>query len=96
MTSQEQYALREIEFYFGAGCLDKLSQLRCPTCQGFLYFSVAKGERRPENGRLECGISIYCAGFCDRMLSHIDGYCPVWAENIDDWDDFSQKLYENR
>ena len=95
--SSESPKIDEIEDTFLAGNLKMLKGLRCPNCEGFLSFSIALGAenpRQPLGRRFRCGINIYCVGDCQTMISHMDGFCPAWAETISDWDSFSTKLYE--
>ena len=28
------------------------------------------------------------------MISHLDGFCPAWAEAIVDWEEFSDSLLD--
>lgn len=86
----------EIERAFIAGDISKLKESRCPYCGSHLSFSIYKGEYFPENvpgRRYRCGISIGCLGENGRMISHCDGFCPAWAEDISDWVSFSQAIY---
>lgn len=88
--------LETLENDFLKGDLGKLKRRACPVCgeKGTLSFSVAK---RPENllavagRRFSAGISIYCTGSCNQMISHLDGFCPAWAEHIEDWAAFSEE-----
>ena len=89
--------IERIENEFLSGNLAALRNQRCPTCGGYLLYSVYKGtevSNAPPGRRFRCGISIYCLGNCNRMKSHLDGYCPAWAEGISDWEEFSTTLYD--
>jgi hypothetical protein len=87
----------EIENSFLKGDVEDLKKQRCPFCVGALFFSVSKvsESRQAEPGRRwKSGISIYCDGQCKKLLSHMDGFCPSWAEDIEDWERFSADLYQ--
>jgi hypothetical protein len=88
--------VEEVEDAFLAGDTEALRRAACPICEGRLFYTVAKGEvltHATPGRRVRCGISIYCRGRCGIMLSHLDGYCPEWAESVDDWGEFSAALY---
>jgi hypothetical protein len=90
-------SLEEIENDFLHGNFAGMRSNRCPRCGGTLFYSVSRGsfdELAPPGRRRSCGISIYCSGNCNYMLSHLDGFCPAWAEDITDWKSFSAHLYE--
>ena len=87
-----------LENDFLAGKLEALKHRVCPVCgaQGALKYAVAKTSFEPaaEPGRrYQAGISIYCLGNCNSMIAHLDGFCPAWAEAVDDWEQFSAALY---
>ncbi len=86
-----------IEDNFLEGNIAELKNKLCPICEkGKLKFYIAKvqdtGKGEPGR-RYKSGITIYCIGKCDSMISHLDGFCPAWAENIEDWDKFNRELY---
>lgn len=90
-------SLEQIENDFLQGNSPGMRRNRCPECGGTLFYSVSEGsvdDSAPPGRRRSCGISIYCSGDCHYMLSHLDGFCPAWAEDISDWDAFSASLYE--
>ncbi len=86
-----------IEDIFLQGNIEQLKNMRCPICmRGKLKFYIRKFEDTGScklGRRYKSGITIYCAGECNTMLSHLDGFCPSWAECIENWDDFNIKLY---
>ena len=87
--------LDEIENTFFEGPPDRLSALRCPDCGDRLMYSMWRGERdstAPAGRRYRCGVSIYCNGSCINVKSRLDGFCPGWAESIEDWEAFSKNL----
>lgn len=89
-------AIAELEDDFLEGKLDTLFARKCPQCgqEGILY-SVAKQLRdltERAGRRYTTGISIYCRAECNTMLTHLDGYCPAWAEDVEDWQQFSDVL----
>ena len=87
--------VEKIEKDFLNGDLESMRRNRCPQCDGKLLYSVSKGmfdESAPAGRRRSCGISIYCLGECQYMISHMDGFCPAWGENIEDWEQFSESL----
>jgi len=89
-------AIDDVEIDFLNGNVDTLKYRKCPICGGSLIFSIYKGKEqfaKPPGRRYQAGISIYCIGTCNTMLSHLDGFCPSWAEDIEDWDEFSENLY---
>lgn len=85
----------KVENLFLEGQLDELRGCCCPKCAGPLYFAISplisSGKQEPGR-RFKCGITIWCRGDCDAMVSHLDGFCPEWAEGITDWDLFNKKL----
>jgi hypothetical protein len=86
-----------LEIDFLAGKPDQLKNRRCPLCNGRLFFSIAHHNSIPDapsGRRIRCGVNIYCLGNCNTMLSHLDGFCPSWAEEISDWKAYSSSLYE--
>jgi hypothetical protein len=88
--------ISETEILFFEGKVENLKNRFCPKCNGKILYSM--GTRpidlsRPPGSRLKGSLSIYCVGLCQTMLSHLDGYCPAWAENITDWEDFSSRLF---
>ena len=86
-----------LEQDFLTGRIEALRGRPCPVYGGHLLYTVAKGEvipGAPTGRRYRCGMSIYCLGSCNTMLTHLDGFCPSWAEDISDWREFSMKLYE--
>lgn len=89
-------ALDQLEEEFLAGDLYRLRMRECPVCGRLgLLFSVAKipvDLAAPPGRRYRAGISIYCRNECNSMISHMDGFCPAWAENIEDWAIFSDDL----
>jgi|HigsolmetaAR201D_1030396.scaffolds.fasta_scaffold05076_7 hypothetical protein len=90
-------AIDKLEQDFFNGNIEALKGRHCPICNGRLLFSVSKGTTNasaPRGRRIRCGVSIYCLGKCNTMLSHLDGFCPLWAEEINDWNQFSLKLYQ--
>lgn len=89
--------IEEIDHFFWAGNVSALKGQFCPSCNSRLLYSIYRGPLipgRPPGGRHKCGISIYCLGKCSMMLSHSDGYLPIWAEAIEDWDQFNNELYD--
>ncbi len=86
----------QLEDDFLHGRLDRLASRTCPVCGGGnLMFSVWKGApdmQAPPGRRYQGSISIYCRADCNTMLTHLDGFIPAWAENIDDWEKFSDDL----
>jgi hypothetical protein len=87
-----------LERDFLLGDLAKLRDRKCPVCQSenclrFVVMKKSIGVGCPGR-RIRAGISIYCVGKCNSMVSHMDGFCPAWAEKISDWDGFSQLLNE--
>ena len=88
-----------IETLFINGDIGKLKMERCPLCNGQMDFVINKNEfitNAPIGRQYKCGITIYCLGKCGIMLSHLDGYCPGWAEEIKDWKEFSLNLYAQK
>jgi hypothetical protein len=88
--------MNEIETLFLEGNIKALKNVKCSDCEGNILFSVYKDKKildAPKGRRIKSGISIYCIGKCNTMKSHLDGYCPFWAEEIDDWVAFSNNLY---
>lgn len=88
----------QIEDAFVAGDLQVLRELRCPFCAGALSYSIVKHlpplSGAPPGRRYRAGYFIFCRGQCERLLSHFDGLCPEWAEEIEDWDMFRRQLTE--
>ncbi len=100
MTNEEKQKvdaeLGVLENDFLAGRLDQLKGRECPVCgqKGVLMHSVYKelfNADAPPGRRYKSGISIYCLGACNSMISHLDGFCPAWAEGIEDWEKFTQE-----
>ena len=90
-------SLEQIENDFLHGNFDGMRSNRCPKCGGPLFYSVSPGSvdvSASPGRRRSCGMSIYCSGDCHYMLSHLDGFCSAWAEEISDWEAFSASLYE--
>lgn len=88
-------SLEQIENDFLHGNFSAMRSHRCPTCGGTLFYTISEGsldESAPPGRRRSCGIFIYCSGTCNYMLSHMDGFCPAWAEDITDWEAFSASL----
>lgn len=89
--------LEQIENDFLHGNFAGMRTNRCPKCGGLLFYSVSEGsfdESAPPGRRRSCGMSIYCGGECKYMLSHLDGFCPAWGEDISDWKAFSVSLHQ--
>ena len=88
--------LEQLEEDFLLGRIETLRWRACPTCGEFgLLFSVNRKSFNPHalpGRKYRSSINIWCRGTCNSMISHLDGFCPEWAENIDDWDEFSDKL----
>jgi len=101
MIAPTSSQLAEIDAITGAffeGKVDQLKHRYCPICNGGkLLFKVSKHvsdlEATPGR-RYKANVYIYCDGVCDAMISYTNGYCPGWAEEIDDWERFSAELYE--
>lgn len=94
--SPDQQEIAALEDDFLAGKLDELKDRRCPRCGGRYLYSVYKAVEtvgQIPGRRFRCGISIYCIGVCNTMVSHLDGFCPAWAESVSDWSAFSNGLY---
>ena len=98
--SSELDGIEKVENDFLRGKLAELAARQCPRCRniGSLQFSISKhsmcGEATPGR-RYKAGITIWCLS-CKSMLSHLDGFCPAWAENVTDWDGFSKELAAGR
>jgi hypothetical protein len=95
-TENLEKQIEYIEILFINGDIKQLKLERCPTCKGKMSFYISKFERfesSPKGRRIKCGMTIYCVGKCRIMLSHGDGYCPAWAEEIEDWEKFNSDLY---
>ncbi|HSI84076.1 MAG TPA: hypothetical protein VK970_09860 [Candidatus Methylacidiphilales bacterium] len=93
--------IESLEDDFLHGDLTLLAMRACPRCGevGTILFSVCKSPATPDavaGRRYKAGISIYCKGPCDYMLSHLAGFCPAWAEEVNDWAAFSQELAQGR
>lgn len=83
-----------IEKDFLRGDLERLRSHRCPGCGGTLAYSIYKGDYSPDappGRRYRSGMTISCASE-RRMLSHFDGFCPAWAEDVEDWAAFSRNI----
>ena len=96
MNNEE--ALSRLEDDFLTGNIAALQGRGCPRCGARLLYSVSVAADEYASpaaltGQVKAGISIYCLGRCNTLLSHLDGFCPAWAERIADWDAFSASLY---
>ena len=89
--------IEKIEYDFFNGNIDSLNERMCPKCKtGKLLFSVYKelvNSNAIPGRRYKGSVNIYCIGECNIMLTHANCYIPVWAENIENWEDFSKSLY---
>lgn len=94
--SDNEAALAALENDFLRGNLSLLKTRACPVCKtaGCLTYAVAKQPPLPgpPGRRIKAGISICCTGPCNYMISLLDGFCPQWAEEIEDWEAFSQEM----
>lgn len=93
---ENNLGIDDLERDFLRGDLSKLKCRICPICQSqrCLRYSVAKQppEVGPPGRRIRAGISIYCEGTCNYMISHMEGFCPAWAEQISDWNSFTAQM----
>jgi len=91
-------AIDVLENDFLSGHLDKLKRRPCPVCSqdsSLLYSVTTELKESDPEKKNKVSISIYCTGPCNNMISHMDGYCPSWAEGISDWDHFSKQINSN-
>ncbi|MEO5928877.1 MAG: hypothetical protein ABIR47_02990 [Candidatus Kapaibacterium sp.] len=85
--------IEKLEIDFISGNLHKPAHRRCPICRkAGLLFSISKQAidiNASPGRRYKAGITIYCRSECNTMIVHLDGYCPAWAEAIENWREFS-------
>ncbi len=81
---------------FLSGNMDDLRNRICPYCNQIgLLFTVSKAltdAQAVAGRRYRAGMNIYCRAQCNTLIAHMDGYCPAWAEEINDWQEFSDGL----